>query len=63
MKGRECWLTSVDKWSKKYSISSSIKGMIVTMKLRGEIGITFSFGIGNDTCPNPVAFIAKGKEL
>ena len=25
------------------------------MKLKGETGITFSFGIGNDTCPNPVA--------
>jgi len=32
------------------------------MKLKGESGITFSFGIGNDTCLNLVAF-AVAEEL
>ena len=33
------------------------------MKLKGETGITFSFGIGNDSCPNPFAFATVEKEL
>lgn len=33
------------------------------MKLKGETEITFSFVVGNDSCPNPVAFAATEKEL
>ena len=33
------------------------------MKHKGESGITFSFGIGNDTCPNPITFAAMENEL
>ena len=33
------------------------------MKLKGEIGITFLFNIGNDSCPNLVAFVIAEKEL
>ena len=33
------------------------------MKPKGETGITFSFEIGNDTCPNLVAFATAEKEL
>lgn len=33
------------------------------MKLKGEIGVTFSFMIGNDSCPNPVIFAGAEKEL
>ena len=32
------------------------------MKLKGEIGIFFLFRIGNDSCPNPIAFAAVEKE-
>lgn len=33
------------------------------MKLKGETGVTFSLMIGNDSCPNHVAFAAVEKEL
>ena len=33
------------------------------MRLKGETSITFSFGIGNDSCPNCAAFLAVEKEL
>ncbi|MDF3686461.1 hypothetical protein, partial [Enterobacter hormaechei] len=33
------------------------------IKLKGETGITFAFGVGNGTCPNPIVFAAAEKEL
>lgn len=34
-----------------------------TMKLKGEAGVTLSLVIGNDSCPNLVAFAAVEKEI
>ena len=34
-----------------------------TMKLKGEAGVPLSLVIGNDSCPNPVAFAATEKEI
>ena len=34
-----------------------------TMKLKGEMGISFSFVIGNNSCPNLAAFAATEKEI
>ena len=33
------------------------------MKLKAETGISFSFVIGNNSCPNPPAFVAAEKEI
>ena len=33
------------------------------MKLKGETKISFSFVIGNDSCPNPAAFAAAEIEI